>query len=128
MMTWLLIIAIGIATYTLRLVFIISLGRVEMPALALRTLRFVPIAVLTAIIVPQLLLPSGAIVLSLRNPRWLAGLLAALIAWHPQCLPDDCGGHACPMGSPGALRFVVESIPSSGLKSLFPFHMVAFTS
>lgn len=81
MMTWLLIIGIGIATYALRLSFILSLGRVEMPALALRTLRFVPVAVLTAIIVPQLLLPSGVIDFSLHNPRWLAGLLAALIAW-----------------------------------------------
>lgn len=81
MMTWLLIIGIGIATFGLRLSFILGLGQVEMPALALRTLRFVPIAVLTAIIVPQLLLPGGTIELSLHNPRWIAGLLAALIAW-----------------------------------------------
>ena len=81
MITWLLIIGIGIVTYALRLSFILGLGRVEMPALALRTLRFVPVAVLTAIIVPQLLLPSGVVDLSLHNPRWLAGLLAALIAW-----------------------------------------------
>ncbi|GHO61991.1 membrane protein [Ktedonobacter sp. SOSP1-52] len=81
MMTWLLIIGIGLLTYGLRLSFILGLGRVEMPALVLRTLRFVPIAVLTAIIVPQLLLPGGAVDLSLHNPRWLAGLLAALIAW-----------------------------------------------
>lgn len=81
MITWLLIIGIGIVTYALRLSFILSLGRWEIPALALKAMRFVPIAVLTAIIVPQLLLPGQTIDLSLHNPRWLAGLLAAIIAW-----------------------------------------------
>lgn len=81
MMLWLLIIGIGVATYAIRLSFILGLGKVEVSPLMLRVLRFVPMAVLTAIIVPQLLLPAGVVDLSLRNPRWMAGLLAAVIAW-----------------------------------------------
>jgi Predicted membrane protein len=80
-MIWLLILGIGLATYATRLSFILFLGQAEMPTLLLRILRFVPIAVLTAIIVPQLVLPQGIIDLSLKNPRWIAGLLAAVIAW-----------------------------------------------
>src|SRR5256885_412699 len=81
MITWLLILGIGLITYAIRLSFILFFGKVEMPPLLLRILRFVPIAVLSAIILPQLLLPGGTLDLSLRNPRWLAGILAALVAW-----------------------------------------------
>jgi branched-subunit amino acid transport protein len=44
-------------------------------------LRFVPPAVLSAIIVPELLRPAGVLSVSLANPRLLAGLLAALVVW-----------------------------------------------
>jgi branched-subunit amino acid transport protein len=44
-------------------------------------LRFVPPAVLTAIIFPELLLPNGTLDISLGNERLLAGLIAALVAW-----------------------------------------------
>jgi branched-subunit amino acid transport protein len=57
------------------------LEHVEMGPLARRALRFVPPAVLSALIFPELLLPGGALNLSLGNPRLLAGALAALIAW-----------------------------------------------
>ena len=47
-------------------------------------LRFVPIAALTALIWPDLLMPAGALDLSPANPRLLAGLIAALVAWRSQ--------------------------------------------
>ncbi|MBO0780922.1 MAG: AzlD domain-containing protein [Ktedonobacteraceae bacterium] len=78
---WLLIASIGLVTYAIRLSFILFLARTEMPPLLLKILRFVPIAVLSAIIFPQLFLPQGTINVSLANPRWIAGLLAALVAW-----------------------------------------------
>ncbi len=52
-----------------------------MPALLLKALRFVPITVLPAIILPQLFLRNNALALSLHNPRWIAGILAAIVAW-----------------------------------------------
>lgn len=81
MITWLLILAIGAATYATRLSFVTFFGKREIPAFTLRLLRFVPMAVLSAIIWPQLFLVNNALDLSFANPRWLAGLLAALIAW-----------------------------------------------
>lgn len=81
MIIWLLIIGIGAATYATRLSFITIFSKREIPAPVLRVLRFVPVAVLSAIIWPQLFLVNNALDLSTANPRWLAGLIAALIAW-----------------------------------------------
>jgi branched-subunit amino acid transport protein len=53
----------------------------NVPARLQRALRFVPPAVLSAIIFPELLLPQGTLDLSPGNPRLVAGLLAALAAW-----------------------------------------------
>ena len=46
-----------------------------------QALRFVPPAVLTAIIFPELLMPSGQLDLSLGNARLFAGAAAVLVAW-----------------------------------------------
>lgn len=82
MTTWLLIVGVGLFTYAIRLSFILFFSKAEkLPPFLLRGLRFVPIAVLSAITLPQLLLPKDVIDLSLRNPRWIAGILAALVAW-----------------------------------------------
>jgi len=81
MMTWLLILSIGVATYAIRLSFVMFFGKREVPALILRMLRFVPMAVLSAIIWPQLFLSKNVLNLSLNNPRWIAGILAGIIAW-----------------------------------------------
>jgi branched-subunit amino acid transport protein len=56
---WLVIAAMGAATYLLRLSLVVLLGHVALPDLARRALRFVPPAVLTAIVVPELLRPAG---------------------------------------------------------------------
>ena len=57
------------------------LGRFDVPPLVSRGLRFVPPAVLSAIILPELIEPAGKLNLSLGNVRLLAGLLAVLVAW-----------------------------------------------
>jgi branched-subunit amino acid transport protein len=52
------------------------------PPLIERALAFVPVAVLTAIIVPAMLYPrSDAIELGWDNPYLVAGILAALAGW-----------------------------------------------
>jgi branched-subunit amino acid transport protein len=78
---WVLLLAMGAVTFLIRLSAIGLLGGAEIPPLVRRALRFVPPAVLSAIIFPELLRPSGALDISLGNLRLLAGLLAALVAW-----------------------------------------------
>jgi branched-subunit amino acid transport protein len=79
--SWLPALALaGLVTFATRLSFIALLGRVETPPLLARALRFVPPAVLSAIIFPELVVREGALDLSLGNQRLLAGLVAALVA------------------------------------------------
>ncbi len=78
---WLIVIGMGIVTFGTRLVPIVLLGRIEIPLIVQRALRFVPPAVLTAIIVPELLYRDSQIDVSLTNARLLAGLIAIVVAW-----------------------------------------------
>ena len=81
MNVWLLLIGMGLVTYAIRLSLIVLIGRVDVPLIIQRALRFVPPAVLSAIIFPELLRPGGTLNLSFGNVRLLAGVLAALVAW-----------------------------------------------
>ncbi len=81
MSLWLTISAAGILTYATRLSFIMFYGKINMPSLVERALRFVPPAVLTAIFFPELLLAEGNLFISFGNARLLAGMLAILVAW-----------------------------------------------
>jgi branched-subunit amino acid transport protein len=78
---WLILIIAGLLTFATRLSFIALLGRLNVPNWVQRALRYVPPAVLTAIIFPELLVANGALNLSPANPRLIAGILAALVAW-----------------------------------------------
>lgn len=81
MTVWLTMLLVGLGTYATRLSFILLFGRREIPAVVRRALRFVPPAVLTAIVFPELFLPGGQFDLSLGNERLLAGMVAAFVAW-----------------------------------------------
>ncbi len=78
---WLIMIIVGILTFGIRLSFITIFDRWETPLILQRALRFVPIAVLTAIIVPELVMPDGTLNISFTNLRLLAGIVAMLVAW-----------------------------------------------
>lgn len=76
-----LLIIIGIATFLIRLSFIFLFGKFEIPPWLRRALKYIPPAVLSAIIFPDLFIRSNAIDISLTNPRLIAGVLAVITAW-----------------------------------------------
>ncbi|MGB8646891.1 MAG: AzlD domain-containing protein [Anaerolineae bacterium] len=78
---WLLILGMGIITYALRLSFIFLLHRVAVPPLVTEALRYVPPAVLSAIILPELFRTDVPTLLPFLNIRLVAGLVAILVAW-----------------------------------------------
>lgn len=78
---WLLFLAIGLGTFTLRFLFIYLFGKIEMPDWLRRALRFVPAAALAALVFPALTHPTGHLDISLQNFRLLAGLGGAVVAW-----------------------------------------------
>lgn len=75
------ILGMGLITFAIRFSLFLLPERVLLPPWLLKALRYVPAAVLSAIILPELLLPGGTLDVSLANERLLAGLLAVLIAW-----------------------------------------------
>jgi len=74
-------VAVGFLTFLTRLSFIAIAEKWQAPHVFREGLRFVPIAVLTAIIVPELVMSTGTLDLSPLNPRLLAGVIAILVAW-----------------------------------------------
>ncbi len=81
MSIWLVIILGGLLTFGMRLSFIQLLAHVDVPEVVRRALRLVPAAVLSALVVPELLMPAGHLDLGFGNHRWLAGLVAIVVAW-----------------------------------------------
>ncbi|UPV72832.1 AzlD domain-containing protein [Halorussus limi] len=82
---WLVILAAGVGTFLIRFSFIGLFGLLDdVPAVVERALRFVPAAVLAALVAPQLVVVDGSVALSSANPRLLAGALAALVAWRTE--------------------------------------------
>lgn len=78
---WVVIVLGGVLTYLTRLSFIVLFGQRQFPAWLSRGLRYVPPAVLSAIIFPELLMPGGTLNIGWGNLRLFAGLAAALVAW-----------------------------------------------
>jgi branched-subunit amino acid transport protein len=89
---WITILGAGAVTFALRFSFIALLGRIEIPPFFGRALRFVPAAVLTAVVIPLLFYADGALDASLGNERVLAGLVAVLIAWRTRNVLFTLGG------------------------------------
>jgi branched-subunit amino acid transport protein len=78
---WLVMLLGGLITFGMRFSLIYLFGRVEVPETIRKALHYVPPAVLSAIIFPELFLHDGTFNISLENTRLLAGLIAILVAW-----------------------------------------------
>ena len=78
---WIVIVAVGALNYLSRLSFIAFFASREMPPLLARALRFVPAAMLTALVLPMVLTPSAAGTLAGVNPRIPAAIVAAVVAY-----------------------------------------------
>lgn len=81
MSLWLVILIAGLLTYGTRLSFILLAERLKLPGWFQRSLRYIPLAVLSAIILPELASRNSVVDISLRNPQFYAGALAVLVAW-----------------------------------------------
>lgn len=77
---WIAVAVIGAGTYAMRASFLAVADRMtQVPPAVARLLRQIPPAVLAAIVVPALVRPGGH--LDLAQPRLVAGVLAAVVAW-----------------------------------------------
>ena len=78
---WLVMLLGGLITFGMRFSLIYLFGKFQVPETMRRALHYVPPAVLSAIIFPELFLHDGVLDISLSNVRLLAGFVAVLVAW-----------------------------------------------
>lgn len=83
---FLLVAGMALVTFATRYPVLAFFGRLNPPPYVLQALKFVPPAVLSALIVPAMLLPEGQLDLQPSNAFLMAGVLAALIAWRTKNL------------------------------------------
>ncbi len=83
---FLLILGMALVTLAVRDPVLVLVGKIPLPDRVFRALRYVPPAVLAAIIVPSVLMPTGSIDLRPTNSYLIAGIAAALIAWRSKNL------------------------------------------
>ncbi|MDQ7092628.1 AzlD domain-containing protein [Desulfosporosinus sp. PR] len=76
-----IIIGMSLVTYFTRFGALALFRFTGMPTWLGRWLKYVPIAILTALIVPSLLLPKGSLDISLNNHYLIAGIAAAFAAY-----------------------------------------------
>lgn len=81
-----LILGMLAVTFSVRYIPLVLVGRIELPKRVFRALRYVPVAVLTAISVPAALMPQGDVDFRLSNAYLYAAIIAVLIAWRTKNL------------------------------------------
>lgn len=85
LLVWLAIVSVAIGTWGFRVSFVALFGYLEgVPPRVDQTLRFIPPAVIAAIIGPDLLLVDGSLAANASNERLLAGLFALAVAWYTE--------------------------------------------
>ncbi|MAS35842.1 MAG: branched-chain amino acid transport [Anaerolineaceae bacterium] len=82
----LLVAGMALVTVAIRYPTMAIFGRIPLPDALIRALRYVPVAVLTAIIVPLMIMPDGEVALSLDNAFLIGGIAATVIAWRTKNL------------------------------------------
>ncbi|MEM8532393.1 MAG: AzlD domain-containing protein [Chloroflexota bacterium] len=82
MSLWFVIVGMSIVTLCVRLSCIALLDQYDFPDRVQTALRFVPVAVLSALIAPELLAINDVYTWSFDDGRLIAGMLAALVAWY----------------------------------------------
>jgi branched-subunit amino acid transport protein len=75
-----LLAGMAIVTFLIRYSLIGMSGRIELSSAIKQLLRYIPAAVLTAIVVPAVLMPDGELLLSYTNARLIGAIAAILIS------------------------------------------------
>jgi branched-subunit amino acid transport protein len=89
---FLLILGMTAVTFLPRYLPSLVVGKIAMPDSLFRALRYVPVAVLTAISVPIVLMPKDTVDVGLGNAYLYAAIVSVFIAWRFQNLLATIGG------------------------------------
>lgn len=78
---WIMILGMAAVTYASRVSLLVVGSRITLPPRLTLALRFLPVALLSALVLPALLIRQGALAFTWRNDYLWAGLLSTLVAW-----------------------------------------------
>lgn len=73
---WLTIVGLTLVTLVTRNVFLVLGHKVALPERVQHALRYAPACALVALIVPEVVLESGSLALSIGNPKLVAAIVA----------------------------------------------------
>lgn len=82
----LMVAGMMLVTFGVRYPVLALVSKITLPPAVLDALKFIPPAVLTAIIAPSILQPQGQLDLSIQNAYLVAAIAAALISWRTKNL------------------------------------------
>ena len=78
---WVVIFAVGFLNYLSRLSFIALFANRQMPPLLERALKYVPAAMLTALVLPMIMAAPAAGATLAFNPKVVAAVIAGIVAF-----------------------------------------------
>ena len=80
---WMFVAVLGLVALsaTTRAFFFLTREPIRLPAWVLQGLKYAPLAALTAIIAPEIVLPLSGSETGWLEPKWVAAPLAAVWAW-----------------------------------------------
>ncbi len=82
-----LVLGMALVTFAMRYPMLALISKITLPPSLLSALKFIPPAVLTAIIMPALLVPTGdELDFSIANDYLVAGIITAWVAWRTKNL------------------------------------------
>jgi branched-subunit amino acid transport protein len=94
---WTLAVIVGLAVVTVvtRSFFFISKKDFHLPAWAQRGLQYAPIAALSAVIIPEIVMTQGQLISTLKDARLYGAMVgAAVFYWRRDTLSCIAGGMA----------------------------------
>ncbi|MBW4437274.1 MAG: AzlD domain-containing protein [Pleurocapsa minor GSE-CHR-MK-17-07R] len=84
---FLLVLGMAVVTFAVRYPVMVLVSRMPLPQPLFNALKYVPAAVLSAIIVPAVVMPDGAIDLSpASNAFFIAAVVCVIVAWRTKNL------------------------------------------
>lgn len=83
---FIMIVGMMLVTFGVRYPVLALMSRVTLPPTLIEALKFIPPAVLSAIIVPAVFMPNGQFDVSPGNSYLVAGMVAAALAWRTKNL------------------------------------------
>ncbi len=76
-----LVLGMAVVTFIIRYPVMVLVSKIPMPQSIFNALRYVPPAVLAAIVVPAVLMPKGTIDISMDNAYLIAAIVCVVVAW-----------------------------------------------